>query len=54
MTVAELKAFAPGFDWDAWLEGAKLGGVRRFIIGEKSAFPKLAKVYAETPLASLW
>jgi putative endopeptidase len=53
MTVAELTAFAPGFDWPSYLAGADLGSVQRVIVAEKSAFPKLAAIYGETPVETL-
>ena len=53
MSPAELAAFAPGFDWGAYLDGAKMGGRARVVIAEKSAFPKLAAIYAETPVETL-
>jgi putative endopeptidase len=53
MSVAELSAFAPGVAWPRMLKSAGLGGVARIIVAEKSAFPKIAKVYAETPLPVL-
>ncbi len=54
MTVAQLKAFAPGFDWDAMFKAAGVpedGGARKVLVAEKSAFPNLAKVFAQTPVA---
>ena len=53
MTPAELAAAAPGFPWDAFLTSAGLGGVKQVIVGEKSAFPRLADIYAQTPIATL-
>ena len=53
MTVAELEKFAPGFDWKAYLRAALLGDVARVIVAEKSAFPKLAGIFAQTPLETL-
>src|SRR5262249_44040819 len=53
MSVAALAKFTPGFAWDAWLKSAGLGGVKRVVVAEKSAFPKLAKIFAETPVATL-
>jgi len=50
MTRGELEAFAPGFAWKAFLENGDLGGVDRVIVQEKSAFPRIAAVYAATPL----
>jgi putative endopeptidase len=53
MSLAELAAFAPGVAWPRMLNSAGLGGVTRVIVAERSAFPKIAKVYAETPLPVL-
>ncbi|HEX8232407.1 MAG TPA: M13-type metalloendopeptidase [Caulobacteraceae bacterium] len=53
MTVAELKALAPAFPWDAWMRGAGVARVQKVVINEKSAFPKIAQIYAETPLETL-
>ena len=56
MTVSELEQFAPGFPWRPYLEAAGISlqsphGERQLIVGEKSAFPKLAGIFAETPVA---
>jgi len=53
MTPAELDKAAPGFAWNAFLTSAGLPGVDRVIIGENTAFPKIAAVYADTPLTTL-
>jgi putative endopeptidase len=53
MSIADLKKFAPGFDWDAFFAAsgfAEKGGAGRVVVSEKSAFPALAKVFAATPL----
>ena len=50
MTVNELTKFAPAFDWRAFLKGAELGEVERVVINAKSAFPKIAAIFAETPM----
>ena len=52
-TLVSLKTLAPGFDWPAFLNGAGLGSLDRVIVAEKTAFPKLAAIYAETPLETL-
>jgi putative endopeptidase len=56
MTLAQLKKFAPGFDWAAFFDAATVptkgpNGDRQFIVSEKSAFPKLAKIFTSTPVA---
>jgi putative endopeptidase len=53
MTPAELAAAAPGFDWAAWLKAEGLGDVQRVVVQENTAFPKLAAIYAATPLSTL-
>jgi putative endopeptidase len=53
MTVAELAKAAPGFDWTAFFAGADLGQVKRVIVSENTAFPKIAAIYAKTPLPVL-
>ncbi|HEY8011872.1 MAG TPA: M13 family metallopeptidase [Rudaea sp.] len=53
MTIAELSVFAPGFAWQGFLKQAQLGDLKRIVVGEKSAFPKLAKIYAQTPIDTL-
>ncbi|HEX6866886.1 MAG TPA: M13-type metalloendopeptidase, partial [Caulobacteraceae bacterium] len=49
-TIAELKALAPGYPWEAYLDGAHVGMVNRVVVGENTAFPKIAEIYASTPL----
>jgi putative endopeptidase len=53
MSVSELRQLAPGFPWNVYLEAARIPlqskkGERRVVVGEKSAFPKLASVFAAT------
>ncbi len=56
MTLAQLKALAPQFPWDAFLKAGGLTGTDKFghdrimIVAEKSAFPQLAKIFADTPI----
>jgi putative endopeptidase len=52
-TPSELQAFAPGFSWVAFLQGARLASKSRVVVGEKSAFPKLSRIFADTPLDTL-
>ncbi|MCR5873506.1 peptidase M13 [Phenylobacterium sp. J426] len=51
--VAQLPGFAPGFDWNAFLAGADLSKVKRVIASENTAFPKIAAIYARTPVETL-
>jgi putative endopeptidase len=50
---AELQALAPQFPWKAFLDGASVGDRDRFIVTTNTAFPKLARVVAATPLGTL-
>ncbi len=49
-SVAELAALAPGFDWNALVDGAKLGGRASFVVGQPDAFTRLAATFGSTPL----
>jgi putative endopeptidase len=53
MSPAELETYAPGFEWRSFLSGADLAGVDRVVVRENTAFPKIAAIYAETPLETL-
>jgi putative endopeptidase len=53
MRVKELEAFAPGFDWENFLGGAQMPYLDRVVVAEKSAFPKLAALYAKTPAVTI-
>ncbi len=50
MKVADLQKFTPGFDWKGFLAASGLEKFDRVIVAEKTAFPKLAAIYAKTPL----
>jgi putative endopeptidase len=53
MTYAALKAMAPDFPWDAFFTDTSIplkGGARQVIVAEKSSFPALAKLFADTPV----
>jgi putative endopeptidase len=53
MSIAELETLAPNFAWRPFLAQAGLDQVDRVVIAEKSAFPKLASVFAETSIETL-
>ncbi|MGI8840145.1 MAG: M13 family metallopeptidase [Caulobacteraceae bacterium] len=53
MSPAELAALAPGFDWAAYFTAGRLGEVSRVVVGEKTAFAKIAAIFAATPIATL-
>src|SRR5258708_35158532 len=50
---AKLSALAPGFDWTAFMAGAGLTKVTDVVAQENTAFPKIATIYAKTPIATL-
>ena len=50
---ADLGKLAPGFDWGPFLDGAGFGKVAHVVVQEKSAFPKIAAIYAKTPVETL-
>jgi putative endopeptidase len=58
MTVSELRQLAPEFPWDTFLTEAGIPlkgtkGERVVVVTQKSAFPALANIFAETPV-SVW
>lgn len=53
MSSAELAAYAPGLDWAAFFDGAKVPPQQRIIVRENSAIRDLAALYAKTPLETL-
>ena len=52
-TVAALRQSAPGVAWTSYFTGAHLAGADRVIVSEKTALPKIAAIYQETPLETL-
>jgi putative endopeptidase len=53
MTLDALQAYAPGFDFKAFLAAADLGGVSNLVVTDNTAFPKIAAIFASTPLDTL-
>ncbi|RDI97206.1 M13 family peptidase [Dyella solisilvae] len=53
MSIADLQKLTPGFDWAGYLKAAQLGDLKRVVVAEKTAFPRLAEVYARTPVATI-
>jgi putative endopeptidase len=53
MDLAQLPRLAPGFEWQPFLQAAGLSSAKKVIVTEKSAFPRIAKIYAATPLETL-
>jgi putative endopeptidase len=52
-TVDQLVEYAPGFDWRAFLQAAELGARKDLIVGELTAVRDIAKIFGQTPLATL-
>jgi putative endopeptidase len=52
-TVAELEKSAPEFPWRAWFKDAELSKADRAVVRQNTALPKLARIYAETPVETL-
>jgi putative endopeptidase len=53
MTVAELEKAAPGFPWREFFKAAGVADVKRVIVNQNTAVPKMAKIFAETPVETL-
>jgi putative endopeptidase len=53
MTAAAIADYAPGLEWQAYLDAAGVGQVEKFVVAQNTAMPKLAQVYARTPLETL-
>ena len=52
-TPSRLQAFAPGISWAAFLQGAGLAAKKHIVINEKTAFPRISRIFADTPLDTL-
>ncbi|HEY2179435.1 MAG TPA: M13-type metalloendopeptidase, partial [Caulobacteraceae bacterium] len=53
MSAAELAKAAPGFPWRAFLDAAGLGQVSRVVVVQNTAIPKIAALFAATPIDTL-
>jgi len=53
MTIAQLKSFAPGVDWDAFMAGARVTPSGTILVNENSAIKETADLFANTPLETL-
>jgi putative endopeptidase len=49
-TIAQLAAEAPGFAWQDYYSAVGVGDVPRLIVRQDTAMPKIAAIYAETPI----
>ena len=52
-TKAQLIAYAPGFDWQPFLDSSEIGAHEHLILGELTAIRDLASIFAHTPLPTL-
>jgi len=52
-STAELKAYAPGLDWDAYFAGANIPDQNRIIVNENTAIRAISGLYGSTPLETL-
>ncbi|HUH09499.1 MAG TPA: M13 family metallopeptidase N-terminal domain-containing protein, partial [Brevundimonas sp.] len=50
---ADLGKLAPGFDWSAFLQGARIDNVPTLVLMENTAIPGIAQVFADTPIETL-
>ena len=52
-TIAELEKNAPGFPWRVAFKEAGIDKVDRAVVRQNTAIPKIAKIFADTPVATL-
>ncbi len=52
-TLAELEKEAAGFPWTVFFKEAGIDKAPRAVVRQNTALPKLAKIFAETPVATL-
>jgi putative endopeptidase len=52
-TTDQLKQYAPGFDWRAFMNAAELGNRKAVVLGELTAIRDIAKLVGSTPLPTL-
>ena len=52
-TPASLIEGAPGFDWNGYFDAAGLSRIQRLIVRQDTAIPKIAAIFAETPVSTL-
>jgi putative endopeptidase len=51
-TIAELQKEAPKFPWKLYMDAQGYGGEAKVIVRENTAMPKLAELFAQTPVAT--
>jgi putative endopeptidase len=52
-TIADLDKSAPGFPWAVYFKEASLEKADRAIVRQNTALPKIAKIFADTPVSTL-
>jgi putative endopeptidase len=52
-TVADLEKNSPGFPWTVYFKEAAIDKADRAVVRQNTALPKLASIFAETPVATL-
>jgi len=52
-SIKNFLAYAPGFDWQAFLAEGGFGDLKEVLVGTNTAVKKIAKLYAGTPLPTL-
>ncbi|GAA0639506.1 M13 family metallopeptidase [Brevundimonas lenta] len=50
-SIAQLASEAPGFPWQDYYNAVGVGDVSRLIVRQDTAMPKIAAIYAETPMS---
>ena len=53
MALKDLNTLAPGFQWDAFFKAAGVSKAKKVIVAQNTAFPKIAKIYADASLDTL-
>ncbi|ESQ85978.1 hypothetical protein AEAC466_01990 [Asticcacaulis sp. AC466] len=53
MALKDLNAYAPGFNWDGFFAAAGVSQAQKVIVAQNTAVPKIAKIFADTPLETL-
>ena len=53
MTIADMEKAAPGFPWRASMKEAGLGKVEKVVVRQNTALPKIASIFAATPVETL-
>ena len=51
--IAELQAYAPGLNWEAYFTASSVPSRNRMIVLEKTAIRDIVALYAQTPLNTL-